>query len=100
MATVIIHHQKRMDSEEKPTRADCNTVGSFLLEGSVDSILDQAWALTQSHNSAWFENPDFSKNPDAEPRHRSSCVGDLFEIKGYAQYKVTSFGFEEIREVA
>ena len=114
MARVIVRHLEGKDGElrrdmcciydddrrleyatEALKRRLYTTVADLELGGSLTSILDEAWRLTNSVDEAWYENTDILMDEATRKGCRSSSVGDVIEVAGES-YMVAGFGFKHI----
>lgn len=68
------------------------TVVALEMGGTPTSILNEAYALTNSVEEAWYKNPDILVDEEVAQGCRSTSIGDIIEIEGVV-YLTDGFGF-------
>jgi hypothetical protein len=66
-----------------------------LIDENIDKSLSLAYELTNSIDSAWYDNADIDVANNAKEGCRSTSVGDIIQIQGKS-YMVAGCGFIEI----
>lgn len=100
---IIVYHQKLPANPETERQWDPLFGGSapwpeqYVKVAEVETDdLDVAWQLTNHIESAWTENAGVTPTDEGfagDDRHRSSMVGDVFEVSGKF-YVVATCGFD------
>ena len=75
------------------SNAEYSTVVDLELGGSLSSILEQAFRLTNSVDQDWFENPDILVDENIAKGCRSTSIGDIIIVEHDA-YVVIGAGFK------
>ncbi len=75
--------------------AHYKTVCNLELGGTLSSVLDQAYMLTNSIDSAWYENSDILVEENASKGCRSTSIGDII-IVAHEVYVVVGAGFKHL----
>lgn len=67
-------------------------------EIALESMLEEAFRLTNSIDYPWVENDGIVLAETDESRYRSTSVGDLMFLSGKC-YMVDSFGFKQLEDI-
>ena len=68
------------------------TVANPFIEGDIDSILSAAYKITNSEDTAWYENVEAYPTSSASKGCRSTSIGDLIIVDD-TTYIVSNYGF-------
>lgn len=58
------------------------TVVALEMGGTPTSILNETYALTNTSDVAWYQNPDILVDEEVAQGCRSTSIGDIIEIEG------------------
>jgi len=67
----------------------------MVLGGSISSICEDAYKLTNSIQHPWYKNTDIQVNENVQNGCRSTSIGDVIQIAGES-YVVMSIGFKHL----
>jgi len=73
-------------------------VADMVLGGSLDKLLEEAYALTNSVQTPWYKNDEIRVSEAAQNGCRSTSIGDVVQVAGET-YFVASCGFVHIDDI-
>lgn len=73
-------------------------VADIVLGGTESNILSEAFTLTNTVVTPWYENPNVQVHEMFKDGCRSTSIGDIIQINGET-YVVDTFGFKHIDDI-